>query len=78
MYFICADAITIYHDLVARGVSAGRPFVRNGNGVTALKDPDGELPRLKPRLGCLSLKRRSFYYRRLGDSRFAERRVYPS
>jgi catechol 2,3-dioxygenase-like lactoylglutathione lyase family enzyme len=41
VYFICADAITIYHNLVARGVSAGRPFVGNGSWVTALKDPDG-------------------------------------
>jgi hypothetical protein len=41
VYFICADAITIYHNLVARGVSAGRPFVGNGSWVTAMKDPAG-------------------------------------
>jgi lactoylglutathione lyase len=41
VYFICADAIAIYQDLVARGVSAGRPFVGNAMWVTSLKDPDG-------------------------------------
>lgn len=41
VYFICADAIAIYCDLVARGVPAGRPFVGNGMWVTSLKDPDG-------------------------------------
>ena len=41
VYFICADAIAIYRDLVSRGVAAGRPFVGNAMWVTALKDPDG-------------------------------------
>lgn len=41
VYFMCADAIAIYRELVARGVSAGRPFVGNGMWVTAVKDPDG-------------------------------------
>lgn len=39
--FICTDAIAIYRDLVARGVSAGRPFVGNGMWVTSVTDPDG-------------------------------------
>jgi lactoylglutathione lyase len=39
--FMCADAIAIYHDLMARGVSASRPFVGNGLWVTSLQDPDG-------------------------------------
>jgi len=37
----------------------------------------GRQPRLKPRLGHLSLKRRSAP-RRLGDSQSAERRLQPS
>lgn len=39
--FICADAIAIYRDLIARGVSASRPFVGNGMWVTSVTDPDG-------------------------------------
>ena len=39
--FMCADAIAIYHDLIARGVAAKRPFVGNGLWVTSVKDPDG-------------------------------------
>jgi len=39
--FMCADAITIYHELIARGISAQRPFVGNGLWVTSVQDPDG-------------------------------------
>jgi len=39
--FVCADAIAIYHDVVARGVAAKRPFVGNGLWVTSVEDPDG-------------------------------------
>jgi lactoylglutathione lyase len=39
--FLCADALAIYHDLIARGVSASRPFVGNGLWVTSVRDPDG-------------------------------------
>ena len=39
--FMCADAIKIYKDLVARGVDAKRPFVGNGLWVTSVADPDG-------------------------------------
>jgi lactoylglutathione lyase len=39
--FMCADALAIYHDLIARGVSARRPFVGNGLWVTSVRDPDG-------------------------------------
>jgi catechol 2,3-dioxygenase-like lactoylglutathione lyase family enzyme len=39
--FMCADAIAIYHELVARGVAAERPFVGNGLWVTSVRDPDG-------------------------------------
>src|SRR5688572_11620381 len=33
--FMCEDAIAIYHELLARGVSAKRPFVGNGLWVTS-------------------------------------------
>jgi catechol 2,3-dioxygenase-like lactoylglutathione lyase family enzyme len=39
--FMCADAITIYHELIARGIGAQRPFVGNGLWVTSVRDPDG-------------------------------------
>lgn len=39
--FMCADAITIYHDANARGLLASRPFVGNHLWVTSLTDPDG-------------------------------------
>ena len=39
--FMCADALAIYKDLVARGVSAQRPYVGNGLWVTSVTDPDG-------------------------------------
>lgn len=39
--FMCADAIALYHDFVARGVAAKRPFVGNGLWVTSVCDPNG-------------------------------------
>lgn len=39
--FMCADAITIYHEVIARGIGAQRPFVGNGLWVTSVQDPDG-------------------------------------
>lgn len=39
--FICRDALKIYHDVTARGIQAGVPFVGNGMWVTSLSDPDG-------------------------------------
>lgn len=39
--FICRDALAIYHDAVAHGIVATRPFVGNGMWVTSLYDPDG-------------------------------------
>lgn len=39
--FMCADAIAIYHEVMARGVAAQRPFVGNGLWVTSVRDPDG-------------------------------------
>jgi lactoylglutathione lyase len=39
--FICDDAIAMYHETRARGLSPSIPFVGNGLWVTALFDPDG-------------------------------------
>ena len=39
--FICSDALALYHELLARGVPATRPFVGNRMWVTSVKDPDG-------------------------------------
>ncbi|HYJ37638.1 MAG TPA: VOC family protein [Chitinophagaceae bacterium] len=39
--FICNDAISIYRDLISRGINATRPFVGNGMWVTGCSDPDG-------------------------------------
>jgi len=39
--FMCANAIAIYHEALARGLAASRPFVGNRLWVTSLTDPDG-------------------------------------
>jgi lactoylglutathione lyase len=41
VYFICADAIAIYRDVRARGLSPEQPFVGNRMWVTSVTDPDG-------------------------------------
>ena len=41
IYFICEDALSIYRDVVARGLQASLPVVGNGMWVTSLRDPDG-------------------------------------
>ena len=39
--FTCEDAIQIYREITARGITAKRPFVGNGMWVTEVSDPDG-------------------------------------
>lgn len=39
--FICADALAIYHEVIARGISASRPFVGNAMWVPSMLNPDG-------------------------------------
>jgi catechol 2,3-dioxygenase-like lactoylglutathione lyase family enzyme len=39
--FICKDAVALWRDFIARGLSAQRPFVGNGMWVTQVSDPDG-------------------------------------
>jgi catechol 2,3-dioxygenase-like lactoylglutathione lyase family enzyme len=39
--FMCADAIAIYHEAKARGLTPQTPFVGNNLWVTSLVDPDG-------------------------------------
>jgi len=41
IYFICRDALAIYHEVTSRGIQAARPFVGNGMWVVSLSDPDG-------------------------------------
>ncbi|HLF77222.1 MAG TPA: hypothetical protein VJB57_06975 [Dehalococcoidia bacterium] len=41
IYFICEDALAIYHDVSSRGIQATTPLVGNGMWVTSLTDPDG-------------------------------------
>lgn len=41
IYFICRDALEIYHQLKGRGIVARRPFVGNGMWVVEVTDPDG-------------------------------------
>jgi catechol 2,3-dioxygenase-like lactoylglutathione lyase family enzyme len=39
--FQCKDALAIYHETKARGLTPKRPFVGNAMWVTAFTDPDG-------------------------------------
>jgi lactoylglutathione lyase len=39
--FMCEDAIAVYHESLARGLSPARPFVGNRLWVTSFVDPDG-------------------------------------
>ena len=39
--FMCEDAIAVYHEALARGLSPARPFVGNRLWVTSFVDPDG-------------------------------------
>lgn len=39
--FMCANAIAVYHDSRARGLTPATPFVGNNLWVTSLTDPDG-------------------------------------
>jgi catechol 2,3-dioxygenase-like lactoylglutathione lyase family enzyme len=41
IYFICEDAVSLWRELVARGVAAKRPFVGNRMWVMQVADPDG-------------------------------------
>jgi len=41
VYFVCADALGIYHEVESRGLKVQQPFVGNGMWVTELVDPDG-------------------------------------
>ncbi len=41
LWFICEDAVAIYHQLRSRGIDASEPQVGNGMWDTCLADPDG-------------------------------------
>jgi catechol 2,3-dioxygenase-like lactoylglutathione lyase family enzyme len=40
-YFICKNALAIFHKVITRGVQASTPFVGNSMWITGMKDPDG-------------------------------------
>ena len=39
--FQCQDALALYHEYLAKGLSPSEPFVGNNMWVTHLNDPDG-------------------------------------
>jgi lactoylglutathione lyase len=39
--FQCSDALTIYREVVSRGIEPKKPYVGNGMWVTGVSDPDG-------------------------------------
>ncbi len=39
--FQCDNALTIYREVISRGIEAKKPFVGNGMWVTGVSDPDG-------------------------------------
>lgn len=41
LYFICQDAVSLYHEFRSRGLSPSEPFVGNHMWVTPLDDPGG-------------------------------------
>jgi lactoylglutathione lyase len=41
LWFICEDALAIYHEVTSRGIEAPEPQVGNAMWVTSLSDPDG-------------------------------------
>jgi lactoylglutathione lyase len=41
LYFMCEDALGIYHDVRSRGIEASEPQVGNAMWVTGVSDPDG-------------------------------------
>lgn len=41
IYFVCEDALRIYHEVTSRDIQASEPFVGNNMWVTGLADPDG-------------------------------------
>lgn len=41
IYFMCENALVIYHDITSRGIAAEEPFVGNGMWVIGMQDPDG-------------------------------------
>ena len=41
LYFICENALAIYHEVRTRGIEASEPQVGNAMWVTGLSDPDG-------------------------------------
>ena len=41
IYFMCEDAIALYHELTSHGLAMSKPRVENGLWVNGVADPDG-------------------------------------
>ncbi|OJV21913.1 MAG: hypothetical protein BGO21_24550 [Dyadobacter sp. 50-39] len=41
IFFVCNDALAVYLDVIAKGITVERPFVGNGMWVVSMIDPDG-------------------------------------
>jgi hypothetical protein len=41
IFFICEDALALYHEFVANGMAPMEPFVGNNMWVIGIQDPDG-------------------------------------
>lgn len=41
IFFICEDALELYHEFLQKGLKPAEPFVGNKMWVVSLKDPDG-------------------------------------
>jgi lactoylglutathione lyase len=39
--FICGDALSVYHEILLRGIEVSEPFVGNNMWVIGVTDPDG-------------------------------------
>jgi hypothetical protein len=50
IYFICEDALTIYNEVLNRGIKVAEPFVGHNMWVVELTDPDGHRLFLKVQL----------------------------
>jgi lactoylglutathione lyase len=41
IYFLCEDALKLYHEFLSKGLHPAEPFVGNHMWVVPLRDPDG-------------------------------------
>ncbi len=41
IFFICEDALAIYHEVIVKGIQIAEPYVGNNMWVVSMRDPDG-------------------------------------